>query len=65
MALNRTREAFVSLHEHEFLGHLCDAVATRRAGGELALWLTNMKVKIRDRLGKAYDDLLPPELKPK
>ena len=58
----RSREEFIRLHEHEFKGYVLDAVTSRRSGGDLALWLEQISRKIEARLGKAYDDLLKPEV---
>ncbi len=55
--MNRTREQFVSLWEHEVAGIVLDAATAGRSGAELSVWLRMAMNKIRDRLGRAYDDL--------
>lgn len=60
--MTRSREEFIRLHQHEFLGLLLDAVTARRSGGEQALWLDFAAKAIKERLGRAYDDLLPKPL---
>jgi hypothetical protein len=63
--MNRTREEFIRLHQHLFMGLLLDAVTARRSGGEQALWLDCAAADIKKRLGAAYDDLIPkPDPKP-
>lgn len=58
--VTRTKEQFVRLHQYEFMGLLLDAVTARRSGGEQALWLEHATQAIRNRLARAYDDLIPP-----
>ena len=59
--MNRTREEFVALHQHHFLGMLLDAVTQHRSGAEMSMWLHVSASSIKERLGKAYDDLKPKE----
>ena len=54
-----TREQFVQMHKHHFLGLVADSIGKQRSGGELGLFLTQAIEKIDTRLGQIFDQLQP------
>lgn len=55
-----SRQAFIDAHKHELSGVLLEALMNReRQGGELALWVRLMMMKLDAKLGAIYDQLAP------
>lgn len=54
-----TKEQFVQLHKHHFLGLVADSIGKQRSGGDLGLFLTQAIEKIDTRLGQIFDQLQP------
>lgn len=60
-----SRQAFIDQHKHELSGLLLEALMNReRQGGELAMWVRLMMMKLDARLGVIYDQLAPKTVDP-
>ncbi len=59
-ASQMSKAEFIAAHYHELFGVIADAAVEGRRGAELSLWLRQQQVKLQDRLGRAYDSLIPP-----
>ena len=54
------KERFIDAHGHYFEGCILDAAMSHdRKGGELSIWLKHMRWRIREQLGKIYDEFKP------
>jgi hypothetical protein len=59
-----TREQFIDRHFHEFCGIVLDGATAGRSGAELSLWLRTMQVRLRERLGRAWEEMAHEPAKP-